>query len=368
MKFERLIYKRYIFSKKKFQFISLINILSIIGIAIGASSLIIILSIFNGFSKFTINELVSQNPHISIQNPPDELEIKIQKLEDVKTYNYSSISEVLIDKNNSKVNATLIYSDIYENNSLSVDLSNKLNVFTSDTISVISLDQIDMMISSLSFPIPKKITIDNIDYRTKNVIKTNINNLKYQSSKKFLNIFLDDFNKAENLKKQLLDIYHNLNIETWKSKNFLLLLIMEIEKYFVFFVLFIVVVIASFNLFASLSMTIFEKSKDIGILRTLGVNKFQIRSIFISQGFISGLIGLIIGIILGVLIIFSQIEYEWINVNVGNGFSHSLPVELNIWNLIFVFFSTLLIIFLSSYYPAKFSTEKSISDSIKVNF
>lgn len=132
MKFERLIYKRYIFSKKKFQFISLINTLSIIGIAIGASSLIIILSIFNGFSKFTINELVSQNPHISIQNPPDELEIKIQKFEDVKTYNYSSISKVLIDKNNSKVNATLIYSNIYENNSLSVDLSNKLNVFTSE--------------------------------------------------------------------------------------------------------------------------------------------------------------------------------------------------------------------------------------------
>ena len=230
------------------------------------------------------------------------------------------------------------------------------------------MDQLDGLINSLSVPLVKKSEVSKVIYDNQNIFRTNDKDLIYNSSTKYLNIFLNDYTQSENFKEMILKKFPNLQIETWQTKNTLLLVVMQIEKYFVFFVLFIIVIIATFNLFASLSMTIFEKSQDIGILRTMGVSGKRIKRIFILQGMISGVVGLILGIIIGVAVVVTQIKYEWININISNGLSHPLPVELNIYNLIFITLFTLIVVFLSSYYPAKFSTENSIADSIKLNF
>lgn len=362
------IYIRYLFAEKKFRFISLINILSIIGIAIGVSALIIIMSIFNGFSEFTVKELIRNNPHITLHKSNDNVLDYLKSLDEIKDVYTSYESNVILEKNSSKVNAQLIYSDNFKDNVISSDLATNLKLYSNDTLNIISLNQIEAIFSSLSIPKVNKLIIDGIDYRNKSIIKTNDKNFIYSSSKKSLNIFLKNFNDVDFVEKKLKKKFNNLQIETWKSNNLLLLVIMEIEQYFVFFVLFLIVIIASFNLFASLSMTIFEKSKDIGILRTLGVNKFQLKKIFLSQGFISGIIGLMIGLVLGLLIVYTQITFQWISVNVSGGFEHPLPVELNYFNLIFIIIFTLFINFLSSYYPAKFSTNKTISEALKLNF
>ncbi len=338
------------------------------GIAIGVSALIIVMSIFNGFGDFTINELVKKNAHLSISNPFKEIEEEVKKLNGFDKMYLSYSTNALVEFSTNKINTTIIYSDEFTSNIVSNDIVSKLEIFSGDTLKVISMEQLEAMLTSFNFPLINKLVVDRISYDNQGLIKTNDKKMIFSSSKKTMNIYLKDYEKSEVMKEYLLKKYPNITIETWQSKNKLLLVIMQIEKYFVFLVLFIIVIIASFNLFASLSMTIFEKSQDIGILRTIGTNSSQIKKIFISQGFISGVVGLVLGIIIGLSIVLSQIYFSWININVSNGISHPLPVDLELINIAFIILFTLIIIFLSSYYPAKFSTKKSIPESIKLNF
>lgn len=338
------------------------------GIAIGVSALIIVMSIFNGFGDFTINELVKKNAHLSINNPNKEIEQEVKKINGIDKIYLSYSTNALLEFNSNKINSTIIYSEEFTSNIVSNDIISKLDIFSGDTLKVISMEQLEAMLTSFNFPLVKNFVVDRISYDNQGLIRTNDKNMLYSLSKKTMNVYLKDYNQAESIKNLLLKNNPNLSIETWQTKNKLLLVIMQIEKYFVFIVLFIIVIIASFNLFASLSMTIFEKSQDIGILRTMGTNSTQIKKIFISQGFISGVVGLILGIIFGLSIVLSQIYFSWININVSNGISHPLPVDLELVNIIFIVVFTLIVIFMSSYYPAKFSTKKSISESIKLNF
>lgn len=363
--FEKIIYQRYLFSKRKFQFISLINKLSIIGIIIGVSSLIIIMSIFNGFRDFTIFELVRDNPHLTIRKYDEEFKSLLEKNSNIKSFTEVYTNDIIIEKDKNKIPAKIEISESFDGNILSNKIANLLDAFLGDTLKIVSITQVESLVSSLSLLKPKIFIPENIAYTNSMIIKTNNINLKQPGSKKELQIKLNDFMYADILKKELAD--SKIEIQTWTDKNKLLILIMDIERYFVFIVLFIIVIIASFNLFASISMTIFEKSKDIAIMRTLGATKTSIQKIFITQGNIAGFIGLLLGTLIGIGIVYSQIKFLWIEISVSNGISHPLPMEFQVIDLISIIFATGIIIFISSYFPAKLSTNKTITEGIKIN-
>ena len=364
--FEKIIYQRYLFSKRKFQFISLINKLSIIGIIIGVSSLIIIMSIFNGFRDFTIFELIRENPHLTIRKYDDDFKIILDNNSKIKYFTEVYTNDIIIEKDKNKIPAKIEISESFEINILPSKIANLLDAFLGDTLKIISITQVESLVSSLSLLKPKIFIPENIAYNNSMTIKTNNINLKQPGSKKELQVKLNDFMYADILKKEL-SADSQIEVQTWTDKNKLLILIMDIERYFVFIVLFIIVIIASFNLFASISMTIFEKSKDIAIMRTLGATKSSIQKIFITQGNIAGLIGLLFGIMIGIGVVFSQIKFFWIEISVSNGISHPLPMEFQVIDLISIIFATGVIIFISSYFPAKLSTNKTITEGIKIN-
>ncbi len=373
--FEKIIYKRYLFAKRKFQFISLINKLSIVGIIIGVASLIIIMSIFNGFRDFTIFELVRDNPHLVISKYNDELKDNLNKNKDIQSVTEVYTNEIIIEQNKKRISSTIVISESFENNIISNKIANELDAFLGDTLKILSMTQVESLVSSLSILKPKIFIADNVAYNSSMTIKSNDLKLKQPGAIKELHLRLSDFMNADEFKENLTKSYNfknnpeknKLEIISWKDKNKLLIVVMEIERYFVFVVLFIVVIIASFNLFASISMTIFEKNKDIGILRTIGSTKKNIQKIFITQGNIAGLIGLFLGTIIGLSVVYSQLYFSWINIHVSNGMSHPLPMEFQLLDLISIIISTVLIIFISTYFPAKLSSNKSIADGIKVN-
>jgi lipoprotein-releasing system permease protein len=367
--FESFIYRRYLIAKKKFQFISLINKLSILGIAIGVSSLIVIMSIFNGFRDYTILELIRDKPHLTITDYDDSFAEYI-KQDTTNIYSFKTvyINDVLLEKNRNKSNCKIMISKQYSGNIISNKIANSLDVFLGDTLKIVSLTQIESMISSFRLLKAKKFIVDDVMYDNSNLIKTNDLNLKLPGSVKEMHLVLNDFEQAIIYSDILNNKFKDITVSTWYSKNKLLLVIMNIERYFVFIVLFIIVIIASFNLFASISMTVFEKNRDIGILRTIGSNKLSIKKIFLTQGIISGVIGLSLGVIIGMSIVISQITFHWLNINVNNGMSHPLPMQFSFIDLIFIIICTLLLVYLSAFFPSKFSTKKTISESIKLNF
>lgn len=367
--FENFIYRRYLVAKKKFQFISLINKLSILGIAIGVSSLIVIMSIFNGFRDYTIIELIRDKPHLSITNYDNSfIDFLDKDSKNVKSHQVVYINDILVEKNKNKSNCKIIVSNQYDGNFISNKIANSLDVFLGDTLKLVSLTQIESMISSFRLLKAKKFVVSDVIYDNSNIIKTNDLAYKLPGSVKELHIKLNDYEQAAVYGNMLKKKYDGISVNSWYSQNKLLLIIMNIERYFVFIVLFIIVIIASFNLFASISMTVFEKNRDIGILRTIGANKDSIKKIFLNQGLISGIIGLGLGVVLGLSVVISQINFHWLNINVNNGMSHPLPMQLSIIDILIIIISTIILIYISVYFPSKFSTKRTITESIKLNF
>src|SRR6478736_103651 len=101
------------------------------------------------------------------------------------------------------------------------------------------------------------------------------------------------------------------HIDTWYDLHTDLYNVMEIERWIAYIILILIVAVASFSIFSALTLTVFEKRRDIGLLSALGAERSQIRKIFLGQGLITGVGGVVIGCLLGFLVVWSQDTFHW---------------------------------------------------------
>ncbi|HUZ58409.1 MAG TPA: FtsX-like permease family protein [Hanamia sp.] len=128
---------------------------------------------------------------------------------------------------------------------------------------------------------------------------------------------------------------------------------MHLEKWFIYAVLTLILIIAAFNMVGALTMLVLEKRKDISVLQSLGADKSLIQKIFLSEGILLAVVGASIGIILALIICFLQMKYHIIKL-VGNSFLIDyFPVKLVLTDFILVICTSLIIAFAASWFPAK---------------
>ncbi|MEO8852895.1 MAG: FtsX-like permease family protein [Ginsengibacter sp.] len=128
---------------------------------------------------------------------------------------------------------------------------------------------------------------------------------------------------------------------------------MRLEKWFIYAVLTLILIIAAFNMVGALTMLVLEKRKDISVLQALGADKALILKIFLSEGILLAVIGATTGIVLALLIAFLQMKYHIIKL-VGNSFLIDyFPVKLVLTDFILVAFTALFIAFSAAWFPAK---------------
>ena len=139
---------------------------------------------------------------------------------------------------------------------------------------------------------------------------------------------------------------------------------MQSEKWVIFLILLFILIIASFNVIASLTMLIIDKKKDINTLRSLGTNDSLIRNIFFAEGMLISLVGSITGLLLGGLICWVQQEFGIIKLGSEGSFIISAyPVLINPYDFALVFGTVLFIGFLAAWYPVRYITRRfAISD------
>ena len=101
---------------------------------------------------------------------------------------------------------------------------------------------------------------------------------------------------------------------------------MQIERWTAYIILSLIIAVATFNILGSLSMSVIEKRRDIGILRSMGVRENSILKIFMFEGILIGIIGTIIGVILGYLICYIQIEFNIYPLNPAQYKIDALPI------------------------------------------
>jgi lipoprotein-releasing system permease protein len=177
-----------------------------------------------------------------------------------------------------------------------------------------------------------------------------------------LEIALDDPGHVDDVQKELKNLLgEKYLIQSTYEQNRGLYSIMQAEKWVIYAVLVLIMIIFSFTIISSLTMLVIEKQKDISVLNALGGDKNFIQKIFLSEGVLIGIIGGVAGMLLAIFITWLQINYKLIPLEGGSFLIDYFPVKLRLPDFFLVAVTVLLIAILASWIPARKAAEQEFS-------
>ena len=408
MNYERFIARRYLFSKHKLNFITIISLISITGITIGVAALIVVLSVFNGFGSLVTKFLMNFDPDLRVEyqtekviNTNDEILSAFKQIDDIKSYApfvsgkvlaYSSgITQVITLKGIDTSAINKLYnikkSILYGNDNFSesenlsgamigLRLADKLQTLVGDTITIISAEGIEKAITQFGMPNMQKFVVSGIFSSQNNDYDASLMFvpledaqylLGYDDSFQGYDVKLNNFDNSFKVKNQLEALLgiENYSINTWYDFHKELYSMMQIERWVAYILLSLIIAVASFNILGSLSMSVIEKKRDIGILRSMGSKEKSILKIFMYEGLMIGLTGTFLGVILGYFICFLQLQYNIYPLDPTQYKINSLPMELRISDFFFITGISNLLALIAAYIPAKRAAKVDALQSIK---
>ena len=393
-KVERLISARNLKPKKKEGFLKIISIFSFLGIMLGVAILIIVMSVMNGFKNDLTKKILGLNPHVVIQPNSFVIDDKFinklrRKYTDIslsKTYSGEGIvisdnkAKGLIlkgvDKTEKKIieflkkNITSGNIENFKKNQVFIgtELAFNLDLEEGDSINLMSSAFVATPFGSLpkqeNFKIGGTFNTGFLEF-DQNIVYLNIEDALsiFDKSEKDQNIeiYLNDPLEADKLKFQIQEANPNFFVYSWADLNKSFLSALKVERNVMFIILTLIIIVAAFNIISGLTILIKNKTKEIAILKTLGLNNTSIKKSFFLTGFSIGFFATIAGIIVG--IIFS-LNIEKLRVFLSSVFNleifpsdiyflEELPSEINFYSIMLIFFLSLLVSAVASYIPAK---------------
>jgi len=391
---EKQIAFRYLKTKKKDGFLNVISIFSFIGISLGVAVLIIVMSVMNGFRAELVNKIVGFNSHIIIQSNNIDNDINLTNLEELKNLTKNVLQSnsgevVLINKNFTKGLALRGYSatdfkkleifnkinfsdneDIFKENNIAIgkELSFDLDLKIGDKVLLMSPVGEDTIIGNLpkqeSYKISYIFESGLIEF-DQNVAFVNINSLEnllnLNSSQRNIEVYLKSPLKIELSKEKFQRIFKDNFIYSWADLNRSLFSALKVERNVMFIILSLIIIVAAFNIISGLTILVKNKTKDIAILKSIGVLNKSIYKIFFLIGFYIGFTATIFGVIIGVLF---SLYIENIRSFLSQIFDISLfpeeiyflskmPSEINIKSIILISFCSILATTIVSIFPAR---------------
>ena len=401
---ERKIAFRYLFSKKKDGFINIISTFSFLGITLGVAVLIVVMSVMNGFRSELINKINGFNPHLKVFSYENSIDLNKLKNKNIKALSdkfFLSNSGEAVIVHNSYTKGIILRgylrddfkklkvinneyfngnkSILYNHISIGKELSFILDADIGDKITIISPNSIMSLAGSL--PKQKSFIVDSIfeseiNEFNQNIAFLNLNDLEdffgLEKQNRYLEVFLKDPREIEKKKDIFQNIYKYHLISSWADLNKSLFSALKVERNVMFIILSLIILIAAFNIISGLTILVKNKTRDIAILKSIGVQNNSITKIFFLVGFLIGTFSTISGIIIG--IIFS-LNIESIRIFVSNMFNISLfpeeiyflskmPSEIDPASILIISIFSIIITCIVSIYPAikasKLDTIKSL--------
>ena len=391
---ERQIVFRYLKTKKKDGFLNIISIFSFIGISLGVAVLIIVMSVMNGFRAELVDKIVGFNSHIIIQSNDIKNDLKLTNSKNIKNLSSSTLESsmgevVLINKNFTKGLSLRGYKvndfkklEIFKN----IDFSKNNKIFDKNNISIGKELSFDLGLNVgdnvlLMSPIGEDTIIGNLPKQEvykisyifdsgllefdQNVAFVNINSLanllNQDTTNRNIEVYLKSPLEIENAKTEFQKVFTKNFIYTWADLNRSLFSALKVERNVMFIILSLIIIVAAFNIISGLTILVKNKTKDIAILKSIGVLNKSIYKIFFLIGFYIGLTATIFGVIIGVLF---SIYIENIRTFLSQIFDISLfpeeiyflskmPSEINIQSIILISFCSILATTIVSIFPAK---------------
>jgi len=399
---EKEITLRYLKTRKKNGFINVISIFSFIGISLGVAVLIVVMSVMNGFRSELIDKIIGFNAHVVVSSYSknyNEADLTNSSLDSISSkilvtnnsegillsnnnasgvlfrgYNLSDFKKLSVINNNKFVgDKNLSKKGI----SIGKELSLDLNLNVGDKITILSPKGIETLVGM----IPKQevyeirsIFNSGLYEFDKNVAFLNVRDLENlfetEVSTRSLEIYLKNPENIDSAKDKIQSIFVGNFIYTWADMNKSLFSALKVERNVMFIILSLIIIVAAFNIISGLTILVTNKTRDIAILKSIGVTNGSIKKIFFLVGLLIGTFATFFGIILG---IFVSINIEKLRELLSNLFNISLfpeeiyflsnlPSEISFESIAMIAFCSIIISIFVSIYPA---VKASNLDTIK---
>ena len=390
---EKKITFRYLKARKKDGFLNIISIFSFIGISLGVAVLIIVMSVMNGFRTELINKIVGFNAHVTVKpyDNPINLSENINKRLNLisknlvfsnsgeaiiiskdytkglilRGYNNDDFSKLDVVKKGNFVGNSNLLSKNYI--SIGKELSFVLGLEVGDKISIMSSSGIETIIGNL--PKQEIFIIASIFDSGLADFDSNVAFINLKTLESFLDLKKDDrnleiyLNKPSNIdaiKIIVQSVFTNEFIYTWSDMNSSLFSALKVERNVMFIILSLIIIVAAFNIISGLTILVKNKTRDIAILKSIGVLNKSITKIFFLIGVIIGTTATLFGIFLGVIF---SLYIENLREFLSNTFNISLfpeevyflstmPSEINVTSILLISICAIFITIIVSIYPA----------------
>ncbi len=395
--YEILVGFRYIRSSRASGFVNFISILATLGIALGVTALIIVISVMNGFQKEVRDKMLGVLSHVEVYSNTNNLEqlVEISSLlsqqKDVVTVAPFTFAQAMLARNN-QVKGVVVRGiepsqELKVSNGLSniisgeitglkagsfgvaigKELAKSLDVEVSDTLMLITAENTSSVVGI--FPRIKKFEIKAIFSSGHYEYDQSLIFANQSDSRKFFRFSglegvrakLSDLHLAPEFSKEFQKkISENFIVRDWTSENRNWFAAVQVEKRMMFIILMLIIAVAAFNLVSMLVMTVMDKRSDIAILRTIGANRASILFIFVVQGALLGLLGVMMGVFfgvigainLGVVISFIESLFNFEVLPKGIYLINTFPTDLRISDVVTISIISFGLSLLATLYPS----------------
>ena len=402
---ERLIAIRNLRPKRKQGFLKIISLFSFLGIMLGVAILIIVMSVMNGFRSDLTEKIIGLNPHLILQfnnekdlkNTKKILSIKYKNINTTESISGEGIiltnnkaKGILIkginekDKFQSFTNKEIIKGNLKDFTTGTVmiggELAYNLNLEIGDKINIVSSSFIDTPFGSIpmqdNFRIAGLFNSGFYEF-DQNLIYLELNDSRSifdkQDGSVDLEVFLKNPFLAEKYKKDIENINQNIFVSTWSDTNKSFFNALKVERNVMFIILTLIIIVAAFNIISGLTILIKNKTKEIAIIKTLGLSENSIIKSFFLTGFVIGFLATITGVFCGVIFsIYIDEIRNFLSMIFGINifpsdvyYLEKMPSEINFISVSIIFFLSLLITSLASYFPAKTISKMKTTDALK---
>lgn len=393
---------RYLFTKQKERFVSLSSLVSILGIAVGVAALIVVLGVMNGFDKELQAKMLGANPPIVVSIPPaansSQVIQGLKEINDISAIAPFVYGQALIKaKDNtqgiilrgidwqSEIKVTRI-SEYLDSNSrysllstryfsdeakpqlkgiiLGKELKRNLGVNLGEEISLIS----PASRKEYRFRVSGVFNCGMYDYDA---------NFAFIGLKQAQDFFAllgptgigvqpksgkDIWELKKTIQRELGFFYP---VHTWMDLNKNFLSALKLEKTVMFIILTLIIIVACFNITSGLTMNVLEKTKDIGILKAIGATNLGIKTIFVYQGLIMGVLGTGMGLGLGIGLAYLLENYQFIKLPRDIYYLDRIPVNIQQGDVYLILISAFLIVLLATFYPARQAAKLDPVDALR---
>jgi lipoprotein-releasing system permease protein len=393
MLFEIFLGIRYLKAKRKQAFISVITVISMLGVMMGVMALVVVLSVMNGFRADLMSKILGVNAHLLLMNYEgpfggyEEVAEKVSRVDGVVATTPFIYSQVMINKAGVASGAILRGVDpdsagrvvqleeMVKRGTVSSlarrgegppaiivgrELSRQIGAYPGDAVTLVSPEG--------------KLTPLGCAPNSRRYIVTGIFDsgmYEFDASMAFVSLreaqdFLALGDRVTGLEMRVEDVYQSAEVgkavekvlgypfwtKDWMMMNRSLFSALKLEKITMFVILTMIVLVGALNIISTLVMVVMEKTRDVAILRAMGATARSVMSVFMFQGLLVGVVGTVAGLGAGLGLCYLLARYKFINLPSDVYYISTLPVRVEMLDVVFVALAAVIISFLATLYPS----------------